>query len=237
MVPQADASDAKRLARERARKVTAAGRAAAPAGEHHADQLAGGWPAGARSSRAEQRPGVADDGAQTQGDVGPARDVQPGLQVLVRELRSRQVHTVAGFLALPGEVDLREVYAQLQADGVRIVVPRVRGERMEFSAYDPTSLSVGRFGITEPTADDVLALDACQAVLVPALACDESGHRLGRGGGYYDRALAGLPPQVWKVGCVPDALLWPHGQVPVGAHDVRMDAVVTPRRLLLVDSG
>ena len=68
------------------------------------------------------------------------------------------------------------------------------------------------------------------AVLVPGLAFDEHGHRLGRGAGVYDRFLATLPPNVLRIGLAPEALVAP--QLPVEAHDVPMHVVVTERRVI-----
>ena len=159
-----------------------------------------------------------------------------GLHDLADTLGHTGARFVAGFLPLPGEVDLRGLFASLRSRGVTVVVPRVNGSALEFARYDPLRIRKGRFGINEPTDDDTCALEQCAAVVVPALACDRSGRRLGRGGGYYDRALANAPAGIWKVGCVIDANLWPAGEVPVEPHDVSLDAVVTPSRLLVLNA-
>lgn len=72
--------------------------------------------------------------------------------------------------------------------------------------------------------------DSLTAVVVPGLAFDASGHRLGRGAGVYDRFLATLPPETLKLGVVPESRLVP--SLPTDPHDVRMDAVVTQARVL-----
>jgi len=79
---------------------------------------------------------------------------------------------------------------------------------------DHAPLSVGRLG----------------AVLVPGLAFDHHGHRLGRGAGVYDRFLATLPPTTLRIGAITDARLV--DRLPTEAHDVPMHAVVTPTRVI-----
>ncbi len=178
--------------------------------------------------------------AQARADVPPAHDgvstweLAAGVRELAVVLDDIAASIVAAFLPLPDELDLRGLFAILQTAGTSIVVPRVKGEALEFVMYDAEQTRLGRFGINEPTGDQTRSLDQCAAVLVPALACDAAGHRLGRGGGYYDRALTGIGAHVWKVGCVIDANLWPAGEVPVEPHDVVLDAVLTPERLLVL---
>ena len=74
------------------------------------------------------------------------------------------------------------------------------------------------------------ALAGCDVALVPALAVDESGARLGQGGGYYDRALSAVRVRGPVIALVHDDELLPAGTVPVLGHDVRVDAVATPSR-------
>lgn len=80
------------------------------------------------------------------------------------------------------------------------------------------------------------ALATCDVVLVPALAADVHGARLGQGAGYYDRALGGYPPRGPVVAVVYDDEVLAPGRIPVLTHDVRVDAVATPSRWLAVTS-
>lgn len=86
----------------------------------------------------------------------------------------------------------------------------------------------GRFGLLEPAGPRLPpeALAGAAVVVVPALAVGLDGTRLGRGAGFYDRALAHAAPDAVLVGVVLDEELLP--TVPVEAHDVRLRAVVTP---------
>lgn len=159
----------------------------------------------------------------------------PGLHRLAAVLATMRADIVAGFLPLTTEMDLRPLFGMLRARGSSVVIPRIEAAALTFHPYDPARTRIGAFGITEPVGSAVVPLTMCAAVLVPALACDSAGNRLGRGGGFYDRALAELPAHVWKVGCVLDSNVWPIGEIPLEPHDVALDAVLTPQQLIVIN--
>jgi 5-formyltetrahydrofolate cyclo-ligase len=111
----------------------------------------------------------------------------------------------------------------------RVLLPVVpaRGRELSWAEYDGR-LSPGRFGLQEPPGPRLppAALAAADVVVVPALAVGADGTRLGRGGGYYDRALLHARPGAVLVAVVFDEELL--DVVPAGPHDRRMTAVVTP---------
>lgn len=116
--------------------------------------------------------------------------------------------------------------------GYQIALPRLSAEPglMEFRAHtDPfqeSDLERGPHDLMQPPADaPALTPDA---VFVPLLAFTEAGHRLGQGGGYYDRWLA-AHPGVTAIGLGWDMQLL--GEVPSEAHDINLDAVITPTRI------
>ena len=79
-------------------------------------------------------------------------------------------------------------------EGKRVAVPKVYGEEMRFIYLeDLTQVSKGYAGIPEPIADAPVAEDKRALVLMPGLAFDPQGHRIGYGGGFYDRFLAQEP--------------------------------------------
>jgi len=134
--------------------------------------------------------------------------------------------SILTYLAFRNEPDLGLLFDLLPH--VHWAIPRVEGRRLILHPYDPTRLVRHRFGMLEPAADlpvvDPATLDV---VLVPGVAFDRQGGRLGFGGGYYDRFLPTTP--ALRVGiafdqCLADAL-------PCDEHDQRMDWIVMPSEL------
>jgi 5-formyltetrahydrofolate cyclo-ligase len=83
---------------------------------------------------------------------------------------------------------------QALRDGKKVAVPKVYGETMRFIYLDDlTAVETGYAGIPEPVADAPVADDPTALVLMPGLAFDPQGHRIGYGGGFYDRFLAEEP--------------------------------------------
>lgn len=140
------------------------------------------------------------------------------------ELRGARV--IAGYVAFAGEVDLRQCLTKWRDEGVQILLPRVTGPgQMEFATFGTwESLRRGAFGIEEPRGPAV-DKETIEVYLVPGLAFDRQGHRLGFGKGYYDRALP-APGQAlavgvgygWQIATTP---------LPVGSHDRPMDFLAT----------
>ena len=99
---------------------------------------------------------------------------------------------------------------------------------LRWGRYVPGQLTEGRFGAHEPTGPSLppSAVATAQVVLVPALAVDRSGVRLGRGGGFYDRTLSLCAPGTRLVAVVRDSEVL--DQVPGEPHDVRMTHALTP---------
>lgn len=136
---------------------------------------------------------------------------------------------VALHAALPDEVPLDAVAEAAVAGGRVLALPRMQGERLCFARVERWDTLVrGRFGIPEPaaTAPEV-RLARGDLVLLPGVAFDARGGRLGRGGGHYDRALAALreAPHLVGVGFAFQLV----ARVPMAAHDRRVDAFVCER--------
>jgi 5-formyltetrahydrofolate cyclo-ligase len=151
--------------------------------------------------------------------------------------RVRAARVVALYAAMGAEVDAGALAPRLRARGVAVVWPRARaGERrLAFALAEPAELVAGPLGALEPPAGArEVALDDIDCFVVPGVAFSEDGHRLGRGGGYYDATL-GLAPRAARVGLAYDAQLVP--TLPTEPHDAAMDAVVTEARTLLFDRG
>ena len=117
-------------------------------------------------------------------------------------LRVRRARRVACYLANDGEMDLGPVMAMLRRNGRQVLLPSLHGNGLWFFPYDcDTPLTPNRFGIPEP---DVAAHSRCRArdldlVLMPLVAFDPTGNRLGMGGGFYDRTFSYLRNRsTWK---------------------------------------
>lgn len=114
--------------------------------------------------------------------------------------------------------------------GKRVAYPRVTGQGLEFvEVGDRDELAPGSFGILEPTGDRVLPLAAFDLVVVPGVAFDLHGSRLGYGKGFYDRILPSRGPGQLAGLCFELQLV---DRLPIETHDVPMDLVVTERRIV-----
>lgn len=147
--------------------------------------------------------------------------------VLVAGLRG--VGTLAAFVPDPSEPGygrLPDAYAELGAEVLLPVIPS-EGRVLDWAVHTG-ELEHGRFGLSQPTGPRLgpAAIAAADAVVVPALAVDRFGIRLGRGGGYYDRALVHARPDAVLIAVVFDDERV--AELPREAHDRPVTAVVTP---------
>jgi 5-formyltetrahydrofolate cyclo-ligase len=137
---------------------------------------------------------------------------------------------LALYAASDGEPALAALAEWAAARSVETLWPRLRGDALEFAACRADALVRGRFGIAAPPDErPATPLAAGDVVVLPALALDAVGRRLGRGGGHYDRTLAGAAGPL-LVGVGYDWQLV--GEVPAGPEDRRVDMVATDSRLL-----
>lgn len=136
---------------------------------------------------------------------------------------------VAGFWPLPGEIDIRPLMLALMGRGHVLLLPETpqRGLALTFHRWRPgCALIQGRFGTLHPERDPI----SPDVLLVPLLAFDRAGHRLGYGAGYYDRTLEGLRA-VHTIGCA--FAIQAVEAVPVETHDRRLDAIATEAGVIL----
>ncbi len=135
---------------------------------------------------------------------------------------------VSGFWPLPGELDLRPLLLALIGRGHQVVLPVTprRGLPLSFRLWRPGApLLAGRFGTCHPQGAEL----APDFLLVPLLAFDRSGRRLGYGAGYYDRTIAGLPGAT-LLGCAFAAQEM--AAVPAGPHDRTLPRIATERGVI-----
>lgn len=162
--------------------------------------------------------------------VAAAEDARALAEVLLGLPEIQRAATVAAYVSIPGEPGTGPFLDAFTALGRRIILPVVDGRSLDWAAYQGfDSLVRARFGLLEPVGRRLGpdAIATADAVLVPAMAVDGRGLRLGKGGGFYDRALGRVP-----VGTFVAALLFEGeilDEVPSEPHDRRVTAAVTPR--------
>lgn len=105
----------------------------------------------------------------------------------------------------------------------KFYLPRVNGVNLDILPYDESRLELGSFHIEEPTGTNTVDADEIELIVVPAVAYDRRGNRLGRGKGFYDRLLASA--RATKIGVGYEFQLI--DEIPVEEHDIPMDYVIT----------
>ena len=140
-------------------------------------------------------------------------------------------------LPFRNEWDTRVLVRTALSEGKAVAAPRVDGATRMLELYTIEDLArdvvLSAQGIPEPAPHcPSIPRSAIDFVVIPGIAFDASGHRLGYGGGFYDRLLPLLPPRTPLVAGAFDVQIVP--QVPVGPNDIGIDAVVTESRELSV---
>ena len=138
----------------------------------------------------------------------------------------RQAPSLYGYLSYNQEVRTEPILRRCLEDGKRVAVPKMLdgGTRMEFIWLDDlTAVAEGYCHIPEPIADGPVADDPKALILMPGLAFDRGGGRMGYGGGFYDRYLSEHPGHPTVALCYGFQLL-PH--VEMAEHDIPVDAVL-----------
>lgn len=159
-------------------------------------------------------------------------DPAPAVATLLAELRAAAPRVVAAYMAMRDEIDPTPAMRALHAEGVQVCVPVVMGKgvALKFREWTPESRMVdGPFGARIPEDGAWLRPDA---LIVPLVAFDAQLNRLGYGGGFYDRTLAGLRAEgpVRAIG-----FAWSAQRteaIPVEATDEPLDAIVTEKGAL-----
>ena len=136
----------------------------------------------------------------------------------------RQAKTIYGYLPYNQEVRTEPILLQALKDGKKVAVPKVYGDTMRFIYLEDLSgIEKGYAGIPEPVADGPIAQDETALVLMPGLAFDRTGNRMGYGGGFYDKFLTDEPDHPTVALCYEFQLL---PSVPREEYDVPVDVVL-----------
>lgn len=136
--------------------------------------------------------------------------------------------TVCGYLAVDTEPGSLELVTSMAAQGRRVLLPIVVGAApLDWAEFDG-ELAPGPYGLREPAGRRLgaQAIGTADVVLVPALAVDLAGRRLGKGGGHYDRSLPFAQPGAPLIAVVRDDEVV--SELPAEPHDVTMTAALTP---------
>lgn len=143
----------------------------------------------------------------------------------------RDADSLFCFVSMPREVQTIGIRRRARAEGKAVALPRVDGDEIRFHRVDDPDVPLVRsaFGIDEPAAEEPCA-DPAGLVLVPGLAFDTGGYRLGRGRGFYDRFLGRSRGALFALGlCFEEQLV---EAVPHDERDIPMDAILTDARAI-----
>ena len=134
------------------------------------------------------------------------------------------------------EIDTRPLNCWLRSNGSTVLLPMIEPNlplnRMHWGEFDrEQDFVVNRWGISEPSVSSTIDDEQIDVILVPGLGFDIHGHRVGYGGGFYDRMFASV--KAFKIGFTIDACL--HQTIPTESHDIPVDLIVTPSKTLVIN--
>lgn len=152
--------------------------------------------------------------------------IPANFNVILKAPEIMSADTVASYVSYGFEPSTSEINEAFIKSGKTVVLPRIKGDVLEWVKWngEPESLKNNQ-NILEPIGEALVDLSGISAIVVPALHIDQSGYRLGQGGGYYDRALAKMDG--WKIGLVYAGELSSE-TLPHEPHDIPLDAAATP---------
>jgi 5-formyltetrahydrofolate cyclo-ligase len=164
------------------------------------------------------------------GELSPQERVDASHRAVTHLLRTpavRRSPVVLVYAAHEDELDPWDLIRELLDHGQRPAFPRVVDDRLVIATIsDADTLQPGYRGIPEPTGP-VIDVDLIECAVVPGVAFDLDGGRLGRGGGHYDRLLVDLPATCLRIGLAYSCQIVP--RVPMAPHDQAVDVVVSDR--------
>jgi 5-formyltetrahydrofolate cyclo-ligase len=164
--------------------------------------------------------------------LGPGERAAFGEAILGRLLAMpalEDAETVMLFSSFGSEVPTGPIIERLDAEGHAIALPRVEAGELAVVAYRPGEpMRAARFGAMEPAGDRLVEPAALDLILTPGLAFDPRGHRVGYGGGFFDRLFRRTRGDALRLGVAFE--LQVVDAVPHGPGDERVDGVVTERR-------
>ncbi|MGC9453596.1 MAG: 5-formyltetrahydrofolate cyclo-ligase [Phycisphaerae bacterium] len=146
----------------------------------------------------------------------------------------RRAEVVMAYLPIVAEVDVEPLILHAWDAGKTVLAPRVHWKHRRITPTVLNSLrdglAEGRYGVREPLGGEVFDIERIDLVIVPAVAYDRSGNRLGRGAGFYDRFLASCRPATIACGAAFDEQVLE--KIPVTDNDMPVDLIVTDTEVL-----
>lgn len=131
--------------------------------------------------------------------------------------------------SLPDELSTRD-FLRKWCGKKKFYLPRVNGVNLDVLPYEESRLELGAFHIEEPVGNDTVDPETMELIVVPAVAYDRKGNRLGRGKGFYDRLLSST--KATKIGIAYEFQIV--DEVPAEPHDVPMDIVISPSAVTVI---
>ena len=138
---------------------------------------------------------------------------------------------VCVYISLPDEVDTRRIIDAFFKAGKTVIVPKIVGDHLMLMPIDSwTDVRPGEFGILEPVGSQFIHASEVDVFLVPGVAFDAEGHRLGRGRGYYDKLLAKVHAPIIGLAYACQVV----AQVPVASYDVSVTDIITEKEIYAI---
>ncbi|MCL6473272.1 MAG: 5-formyltetrahydrofolate cyclo-ligase [Firmicutes bacterium] len=147
----------------------------------------------------------------------------------------RQARVILFYASFGSEVPTQNLMEDALRMGKRVVLPITDTETKRLllrEVHDVSALKKNKYGIPEPTQEDSrdIEQDLIDLIIVPGVAFDVCGHRIGYGGGYYDRFLKTISPSVPRISLAFEIQIVP--EIPKEDHDLPVDEIVTEKRII-----
>ena len=143
---------------------------------------------------------------------------------------------VLAYIGFGSEIETRSFFERIIADAKIAILPRVNRETQSLTLHSARSLSAlrtSKWGILEPTLDaPAVSIDDVDFVLMPGVAFDRNGNRLGYGRGYYDKLISTANPALARVAAAFACQLV--DEVPVGPHDQKIHCLITENEIMTI---
>lgn len=152
---------------------------------------------------------------------------------IINHHQFKDAQNILVYIPFRKEVEIKELIEEAWRLGKGVLVPKTEKQHRQMSIYEITSwqdLELGNYGIYEPKVNDKMPfiIDNINLVIVPGVAFDAKGFRLGYGGGYYDRFFDRFKKQPFKIGVAFEMQMVE--QLPVDEHDYPVDQIITEER-------